>query len=603
MPLPFKRYRVLMAVVLASCQAGDTPSAPTLRVPTDVRRYVNVVPSNGLGVNVNQLNGQYRGLLVPYLSRFTVVRFDMLGSDAVPSPGTFVDNGYSETIARIKSAGAVPLAVLTWIPTWACATSDCNIHKVPSDAAWASVIETMVSHAVDMGVEYFEVGNEPGIGHTNHLDWSPTDYDRLARIAIQKIHAYGKIAMGPAAGSDETDQWMQERIKANVTSDASNSFDIISLHGYGWGDDIANKVERVQAMVPGRQVWLTEAGGGGDQSVGSPEAQAAILRRLMERQTWAQTIWYHLYQNDDRMPSRMLAFDPSDSSHVTGTEVYRVASRVAPVATYWSQNTHLFTWEQTEFRGSDRFLETPSKFHVLTVNTGGLAPLIRCVFQGARKVRRLSLYGCPAQFISEGLPAAWVSTQQKYGWQPLYALIGSLNNGYYTTDNSERATALANGWSDAGVLAYVPITPELPVLSTSAADRVAVHAAWSQTTHIFYEGSYAGNVPSGFVPTSETHFVVSTTQITPMLQLLQCTTGDGRNRVALGSCPSGWWSRTTLGYALPYYYNNGMYGADHVLTEYRGANGAYYVTADPQEQASMSAGGWTKVGDVARVWF
>jgi hypothetical protein len=597
---------MLVLLSLAACRVADLPLAPTLAVPGGARRYVNIAPSNGVGVNVNHLNGEASARLVPYLSRLhvTVVRFDMLGSDAVQSPGQFTDAGYSETVARIKSEGAVPLAVLTWIPTWACANpNDCNIHKVPSDAAWASIIQTMVSNAVGMGVEYFEVGNEPGIGYVNHLDWSPADYDRLARIAIRIIHDYGKMAMGPAGGSDETLQWYQNRITANVTSNSYDSFDIISVHGYGWGDDIANKVQAVQSMVPGRPVWLTEAAGGGDPEVSSSVAQARILARLMARQTWAQTLWFHLYNTGEpAMPSEMLQFDPSDPTRVVGTEVYRVASRQAGVNAFWSQNTHLFTWDSVEYRGSDRSLETAHKFYLLQANLGGLSPVVRCVFHGARKVRQLSLYGCPSGFIQENLGPAYLSQSQPADdWQPLYTLIGADNSGYYTADAAERATALANGWSDGGVLGYVPITPDLPGPVVSATGRVAVHAAWSQATHVFYKGSYTGSVPAGFLPTGETHFVVSTQQGPSMVPLIQCALAGGRYRVVLaGSCPSGS-LYSILGYALP--PNNSTVGADHVLTEYQGASGAYFVTADPYEKATMASGGWTRLGDIARVWF
>ena len=167
----------------------------------------------GWGVNINLFGEFHAGDTIhTFLSELGVglVRFDLNKQEIDSSHGwAHIDS----TVAIIKSQGAVPLAILTTIPT-------------VDSATFRSFVRDAIDH-VGQDVDYFEIWNEPDSGDK---PVSGSLYDQSAKVAIDELHDAGEIAVGPvmgAASATDMKSYISDRLAANP------AFDVVSFHSYG----------------------------------------------------------------------------------------------------------------------------------------------------------------------------------------------------------------------------------------------------------------------------------------------------------------------------------------------------------------------------------
>jgi hypothetical protein len=156
---------VAFACALAPLKARSHPAVldtAAVTVAVDASRAVGTINRNLVGVDWKLGTGAGVDELEPNLARA-----DIAFQIAALEDGSFDWSFADAWVAEAQAAGAEPMLILNYMPPWLARTFPGDprdpTRLPPKDAAtWEAIVEAGVEHyAVDLGVRWFEVWNEP----------------------------------------------------------------------------------------------------------------------------------------------------------------------------------------------------------------------------------------------------------------------------------------------------------------------------------------------------------------------------------------------------------------------------------------------------------
>lgn len=216
-------------------------------------------------------------------------------------------------VAQFQKEHLNVLFVVLGTPCWAAAaqptsTTACG-SLLPNQQAWQSFLTQAVTHYKALGINHWEVWNEPNA--TNFLQATPEQYrEHILTPAITAIRAADPQAfiVAPALAVNELkNNFDQTRVIQMLTgllgSDATQ-LDAVSIHAYLAPPNImsagsATRNAMSQLGIAGKPLWLTEYGKPSNPGANSSEAQQETHFLAYQKLNALQNLfnvsfWYHL---------------------------------------------------------------------------------------------------------------------------------------------------------------------------------------------------------------------------------------------------------------------------------------------------------------------
>jgi polysaccharide biosynthesis protein PslG len=225
---------------------------------------------------------------------------------------------YDTVVRRARAAGQRILFMIQDTPGWANGGRDVNVPPTdPNDIA--PYLEMMAARYHRLGVEAFEIWNEPDTSRFWKPAPDPRAYADLLRVAYRAVKAGApemQVAFGGTSGNDHT--FIREAYAAGV----HGHFDIMATHPYtgsGTPDsvwrDSAGRISRwaftgyrairslMLANGDDKPIWFTEFGWAtaseGWSTVGA-EAQAEYLStafRILRKDPYVEVAFWYCLRN------------------------------------------------------------------------------------------------------------------------------------------------------------------------------------------------------------------------------------------------------------------------------------------------------------------
>jgi len=257
----------------------------------------------------------------------TWLRYD-LSWDSVQAGGpSSYDWSESDAITTAAEAhGLKVLMIIDFVPAWA-READCTDSKMcgPAEAStYGRFAAAAVSRYKPMGVEDWEIWNEPNISYRFHPAADPQLYVAMLKSAYVDIKAVDPNATVIAAStapsaSDGADYTPSDFLRAMYADGADGYFDAISTHPYtypetpdesnpadAWGQLATMHSIMVNHGDGDKQIWITEFGAptDGPNVPGdhvSEAIQAQIVTQAIDdfhQMSWSGPFFWYDYQDD-----------------------------------------------------------------------------------------------------------------------------------------------------------------------------------------------------------------------------------------------------------------------------------------------------------------
>lgn len=236
-------------------------------------------------------------------------------------PNSYYWNDIDRVVQGANARGLKVLGLIVYTPGWA-RPANASASYGPDPATYASFAAKAVEHYSAMGVQHYEIWNEPNIKPFWTPKPDPAAYTRLLRASYASIKAVNPTATvltggtSPAA-TDGTDIAPVDFVKGIYANGGKGSFDALAHHPYGWpahpGENQSwNAWHQMNGTSPSlrstmadhgdgaKKIWATEFGAptnGPSGSYISEAVQAEIVtkaHRLWRTYNWAGGLFtYH----------------------------------------------------------------------------------------------------------------------------------------------------------------------------------------------------------------------------------------------------------------------------------------------------------------------
>lgn len=240
-------------------------------------------------------------------------------------PNSYYWDDVDRVVAGANARGLQVLGLIVYTPGWARPAGTSGSYG-PDPATYSAFAAKAVQHYSAMGVQHYEIWNEPNI----QAFWQPRPdvgaYTRLLKAAYASIKAVNPQATVLTAGtspasSDGTDIAPVDFVRGIYANGGKGSFDAVAHHPYGWpalpgGTESWNAWYQMSGATTSirstmvangdgaKKIWATEFGAptaGPSGSFVSEAAQAEMITRahaLWRTYDWAGGLF--TYQHRDQ---------------------------------------------------------------------------------------------------------------------------------------------------------------------------------------------------------------------------------------------------------------------------------------------------------------
>ena len=263
-----------LAVAAAVPASAATTLPPSTVLEADVPFAVGLSPGADL-INepASQVASQI-GAMAAAGDKY--IRIDVNWSVVEPSPGVYHWGAEDTALDDAVGAGLTVDALMAYAPSWALTSG------TPDPVAFAQFAQKVVQRYAPVGVNIYEVWNEPNLGYSWNNQVSPMSYGNFLKEAYLSIHAVapqavvlmGGLGLGPAL--DNNLAWAPYDFLSKLYAYGFGSyFDAVNLHPYSYpdapltNDPVNNPVfpnlpQYYQLMVANgdalKKIWITEYG-------------------------------------------------------------------------------------------------------------------------------------------------------------------------------------------------------------------------------------------------------------------------------------------------------------------------------------------------------
>ena len=359
MPIMARRYRVAVVALLSvagltiivivlpmpslDSSAGQSAAARSLGTPDYTTR-----PSNPVKTPAARQRSRTFGISDPALLSETArqqkadltamkaigiesIRVDADWAAVQPDGPTSFDWGtLDRTVGSIEAAGMSADLVIDGCPQWA-ATADSAASSAPSPASpaqYATFAAQVAARFAPVGVDIFEVWNEPNIAEFWQPSPDPRAYAavlKAAYSAIKKVVPSATVISGGLSpASSGTNVAPIDFLKAMYADGAKDYFDALGFHPYSfpatpdtyepWSawSQMSQTSPSVRSIMAshgdsGKKIWITEYGAPSSGPGGIGEAaQSASLTRAIDKArsaSWIGAIYLYTWVDSGNSPA------------------------------------------------------------------------------------------------------------------------------------------------------------------------------------------------------------------------------------------------------------------------------------------------------------
>jgi len=244
---------------------------------------------------------------------------------------------YDRVVAEARERGLRPLAIVGYPPSWA--APDENASAVDPDR-YAAYAAEAARHFAPLGLEHFELWNEPNLSSFWKPQPDPKAYAALVRAAYPAIKAAAPGAtvlagsMAPAGGREPPDcgtrpSWIAPIpfLEELYALGVGGSFDALSFHPYTFPRDPGEELpcsgwHQMDGTEPSlrsvmeangdgdKQIWATEYGARVDEVGEERQAElVAAAARLWPDEPWAGPLFVYSLRDRQNEPWNLVRED------------------------------------------------------------------------------------------------------------------------------------------------------------------------------------------------------------------------------------------------------------------------------------------------------
>lgn len=203
----------------------------------------------------------------------------------------------------VQAAGMEPVMMVS--PWPANQTANHTLTYVPDLENYRAYVREVATRYRGRGVRYFEFDNEPDLKATVEPKnanrevpagsfCKPAEYAQVLRVTSEEVRGAGGVLLAPglfAPHRKASRAWLDELL---AIPGVAAAIDIVSVHTYAEdeGQKLADNIDLMQALFPGKPVWVTETSLPAD---GDEEAHARALVSFVQhaREAGAEALFWH----------------------------------------------------------------------------------------------------------------------------------------------------------------------------------------------------------------------------------------------------------------------------------------------------------------------
>ncbi len=277
-----------------------------------------------LGLSDSALNARFADIKAAGLSW---IRLDIAWPDVAPNgPGQYSWGGYDRVARSARNAGIKVVGILDYTPPWARsgACSSSQFCAPDSPAQFGSYAGATAGHFAPLGINVWEIWNEPNIGQFYEPSPNPHAYVDLLKAAYPAIKQANSSATVLTAGLSPSGTFDGNYSPSDFLSQiyiqgGRGYFDAVAAHPYTYPDTPAannpydawgqlTEMHNIMASRGdgGKLIWITEYGAptGGPSSDPndhiSEAAQSTMLRDAIysyRTLSWLGPMLFYTYQD------------------------------------------------------------------------------------------------------------------------------------------------------------------------------------------------------------------------------------------------------------------------------------------------------------------
>jgi beta-glucosidase/6-phospho-beta-glucosidase/beta-galactosidase len=215
------------------------------------------------------------------------IRLDFLWSYLEPTQGNFVWTNYDRLMNLCNAKGIKVQAILAYCTPWANGNQDPRVP--PTDYnTYKTYCTAVVNRYFPMGVEYYEIWNEPNITF-----WRPSpnaaEYTALLKKGYEGVkaaNAEAQVIFGALtliSTTEDTSLRISPALflKRCYEAGAKDYFDIMAYHAYDWSNRVIASLYSVMDTYGDvhKEMWINEYGypTGGSEGFTTEAGQATII--------------------------------------------------------------------------------------------------------------------------------------------------------------------------------------------------------------------------------------------------------------------------------------------------------------------------------------
>lgn len=306
---------LLVAGAVPALAAGPLPSQTVLEA--DVPFAVGLSPGADL---INEPAAQVRSQISAMAAAGDrYIRIDVNWSRVEPSPGVYNWAAEDTAIGDAAGAGLIVDALMAYAPSWALTSG------TPDPAAFSRFAQQVVRRYSPMGVNIYEVWNEPNLGYSWNDHVSAGSYGAFLKQAYLSIHAVDPGAVVLMGGLGEGPNLTNGlsvgpyTFLSELYADGFGPyFDAVNLHPYSFpdapltNDPVNNPVfprlaQFYSLMVANgdalKKIWITEYGyptANSPKAVTEQQQYDYLLEAMVAlmSQPWAGPMFLFSWQDD-----------------------------------------------------------------------------------------------------------------------------------------------------------------------------------------------------------------------------------------------------------------------------------------------------------------
>lgn len=260
------------------------------------------------------------------------VRVDADWSGVQPDgPSSFDWGALDQTVSFIRAAGMSVDLVIDGCPRWAAtaSSSDSSAPTPASPGQYASFAAQVAARFAPLGVEIYEIWNEPNIAVFWQPSPNPSAYTAMLKAAYSAIKNIDPAAIVVSGGlspsaTDGTDVSPINFVQAMYADGAKDYFDALGFHPYSfpatpdtyetWSawSQMSQTDPSIRSIMAGqgdsgKKVWITEYGApsSGPDGIGESAQSASLTQAINKARStsWIGGIYIYTWVDDGSSPA------------------------------------------------------------------------------------------------------------------------------------------------------------------------------------------------------------------------------------------------------------------------------------------------------------